>query len=158
MKINSINNTKGFSLLEILITLALFILIGGISVPAFANWLEYNKLKKSVLIFEDTLNIAKERSREMQKIIQVNLENSGNMEKITIIDGSSESSNCSGLTKEAVYISELIEAQIKEITVIAKVCFFSNGTSSGADFKVQKNDKFFQIKINKHTGFIEKLS
>ena len=158
MQINSINNTKGFSLLEILITLALFILIGGISVPAFANWLEYNKLKKSVLIFEDTLNIAKERSREMQKLIQVNLENLGKMEKITIIDGSSESSNCNGLSREVIYKTELIEAKITEKAGLAKVCFYSNGTSTGAEFKIQKNNKFFQIKINKNTSFIEKLS
>jgi prepilin-type N-terminal cleavage/methylation domain-containing protein len=157
MRTSLIKNLNGFSLLEMLIVISLFVLIGGISLPAFTDWLYYNKLKKTSLIFEDILNTAKSRAEDSQKFVQVNLINENNVKKIEIIDGASEPVICSEMIPESIYRSYLLEAEITEESGMSKVCFSPNGFATAASFKIKKNDKLFQFKINKYTSYIEKI-
>jgi prepilin-type N-terminal cleavage/methylation domain-containing protein len=158
MLISLIKNRKGFSLLELVIVIALFMLIGGISVPAFANWLHYNDLKKSALIFEDILNKAKDRAKETQQNVKVVIKDGTNGKKIDILDGLADSLNCLEMFEESLYVSYLLEAEITEENGNYKMCFSPTGASQSMSFKIHNNKNFFIIKINENTGFIEKIS
>ncbi len=91
MQIKHLNGGKGFTLLELMIVVAIIGVIGVIAVPNYLTWLARYQLRQAVTEIQNQLSLARISAMSRNSVVNVSLAVSGGSVQISAADASGAS-------------------------------------------------------------------
>lgn len=161
---------KGFSLLELLVVVALIGIVALFTVPNINSWSDARKAEKDLSEIIKLIDYAVSSSKSYGKTIVIKNSRSNNKSILNLSQlKSNDPSACTGsTTSDPVYTNTIIlNSQIKSKhnsqanssnssfnNSSGWLCFKQDGTSSGGGFEIENSSNKFRLNIWQ-TGFYE---
>ena len=148
-----IRNHSGFTLLEIICVVCLLILLTGFSYPIFNQWYDSNKFYNNYIALEEIINKAKDESKLTGKVVKINISESDNNQKITLIHDDGVL-GCSDINSGKIILTAYLDSILPKGN--KQICFYPDGSSTGGYLLFEGNSKKVVLTINKYTSYVEK--
>jgi type II secretion system protein H len=140
----ALNNQRGFTLLELIVTLLIIALAVGLAVPTIGRSTETVRVRAEVAGFSAMLRHARERAivtRTAQAVV-IDL----NERRISRLAGGPE-----GEVRETRMLPERLRVEAEPPAALT-VRFEPAGGSSGADFRLQSGSVAYRVTVDALTG------
>jgi prepilin-type N-terminal cleavage/methylation domain-containing protein len=139
-------DSRGFTLLELIVTLFVILLTIGLAVPVIGRSSDAIRARADVAGFSAVLRHARERAITSRQSHAVVVDPAGR--KMTVLAGPD------GDVKETRAISERLTVQATPPPALT-VRFEPEGTSSGADYRVTAGDVVYRVTVDPITGRVK---
>ena len=139
--------SRGFTLLELVVTLFVIVLTIGIAVPVIGRSSNAIRARADVAGFSAVLRHARERAITTRVSHAVVIDPAAR--KMTVLAGGTD-----GDVKETRTLSERLTVQATPPPALT-VRFEPEGTSSGADYRVTAGDVVYRVTVDPVTGRVK---
>ena len=139
-------DSRGFTLLELIVTLFVILLTIGLAVPVIGRSSDAIRARADVAGFSAELRHARERAITSRQSHAVVIDPAGR--RMTVLAGPD------GDVKETRTISERLTVQATPPPALT-VRFEPEGTSSGADYRVTAGDVVYRVTVDPITGRVK---
>jgi prepilin-type N-terminal cleavage/methylation domain-containing protein len=138
---------RGFTLLELIVTLFVLLLVAGISVPVVGRSSDAIKSRAEVAGFSAVLRHARERAITSRQSHTVVIDNTSR--KMTVFAGGAD-----GEVRETRPLPERVSVEATPPPALT-VRFEPQGTSSGGDYKVTAGAVVYRVTVDPITGRVK---
>ena len=170
-------NSKGFTLIEVLVVVAILTVVSLLVVPPMNQWVGEKKIRETSNKLVEIMRYAREQSIAsglIYKIVHQN-ENSGITVQTYVEEIPSGGLSCSSVsswvkdpkqinkinfpTGSETKISKCSSSDVCTDNSLGELCFFSSGSATGSELQIKDNSgkesNIRKIKVYSSTGFIE---
>ena len=140
-------NSRGFTLLELIVTLFVIMLTIGLAVPVIGRSSDTIRARADVAGFSAVLRHARERAITSRQPYSVIIDPA--TRKITVLAGGTD-----GDVKETRTLPERVRVQATPPPALT-IRFEPEGTSSGADYRVTTGDVVYRVTVDPIMGRVK---
>jgi prepilin-type N-terminal cleavage/methylation domain-containing protein len=139
--------SRGFTLLELIVTLFVILLTVGLSVPLISRSSDAIRARADIAGFSAVLRHARERAITSRRAYAVVIDPTAR--KMTVFAGGTD-----GEVKETRTLPERVSVQASPPPALT-VRFEPEGTSSGAEYRVTAGDIVYRVSVDPVTGRVK---
>ena len=141
------SGSRGFTLLELIVTLFVILLTVGLSVPLISRSSDAIRARADVAGFSAVLRHARERAITSRRAYAVVIDPTAR--KMTVFAGGTD-----GEVKETRTLPERVSVQASPPPALT-VRFEPEGTSSGAEYRVTAGEIVYRVSVDPVTGRVK---
>jgi prepilin-type N-terminal cleavage/methylation domain-containing protein len=141
------SDSRGFTLLELIVTLFVILLTIGLAVPVVGRSSDAIRARADVAGFSAVLRHARERAITSRRPHAVVIDPAGRT--MTVLAG-----GAGGDVRETRHLPERLTVQTTPPPALT-VRFEAEGTSSGADYRITAGDVVYRVTVDPITGRVK---